>query len=245
MKEIIDKINKLLAVAENSAATKEESAAFLSKAYKLMLEHKIESHQLHQEENTIIVDSKPLNLEDILAGKSTVNLWKSALATMLSRNFGCFIVKSKKYLILTGKKQDIENVRYFYNLCILEIIKLCFKCCKGNGKRYTNSFRFGCIKSIHDSIEFEKTQLAKEFTESNNQTGLMVLSNMLAEVTNARNEFLDFMNKNEAKKPKLTSSAVKPKVCPIGYSNGVSEGKDIYNNVKKTKENNSLGENNG
>lgn len=170
---LIEKINKLLAKANCSSISPEESAAFFGKAHSLMLEHKIEQAELDlSEDETPETEEEQLNQED--KGKRKLATWKAQLGLVLSKANGCFIYQSGSRIVLTGKKSDTDTVRYLYQYCVNEIDRLTATFASGYGRTYSNNFRLGCVDAIRQAIKAEVE--AKKQKYASNERALVVIN---------------------------------------------------------------------
>jgi len=163
--DIIAKIKKLLQLADTQRNSNiDEAAAAAAKAQKLMEKHRIHKTML---EETISTIAKPL--ED---GGKPEN-WKLYLASTLSKNNGCYIVKSDNYqkdnkIYIVGDDQDINSIQHLYTYIISELNRMCllelltFKTNFGIQPMpaFTNSFYLGAITIIDQRLH-EATQQAR------------------------------------------------------------------------------------
>ena len=188
---LILKIKKLMALA-NDKASKEESAAALGKAQALMLKHKIsvamlEEVQDEDKEETQVFRDSPLNEED--AGKTKKSFWKVALTQALCDFNGCFTYSGGSNIYLAGKPSDVDTIRYLYGYCVREIDRLTKLNCKGQGRTYSNNFRYGCVEAIKKAMKAEQEAMLEEFRMAQcSERSLIVVDNTLLQIRKDQNE---------------------------------------------------------
>lgn len=230
-KEIIyDKIKKLLAVAEDKSISKEEASVFAAKAYKMMIENKIERSELNIfEENEIIISKTPLNKEDMY--KKAVAPWKQLIGKHLCDYFGCFITKYSSRMVITGKKKDIDSVQYLYDFCRNSIDELTAKHAHGFGRMYAISFREGCVYSIILAMRKEKEEMMAEKSNSYDSLALAILSPE-KEVEQCQQKFEE-LTKVKLKEGKPFN---RDNRLDDAFRDGLEKGKDIYKPNRNTLE---------
>lgn len=151
--KIIEKIKKLLILADrNKNSNIEEAAAAAEKAQALMEKHRIEQAMLNIQDT--------LGLEQ-LQDEGLPNNWKVFLAFVLSKHNGCYIIKSQDYdqdnkVMVVGESQDIQSIQTIYKYLVLEMNKLCIKAIlkyqvltkKLPNKDFAESFYTGAIQTV-------------------------------------------------------------------------------------------------
>lgn len=150
MNKILDKIQKLLTLAKNKAATPAEAATAMATAQRLMAEHQITQLDLDGP------------VEEITRGamcrvRQRHTQWKVYLADQIARVNGCRILVMRRSLSLFGRESDRQVVEYMFTYCVRQIDQL-VKRYKGTvdldtgvhcvGKDWANSFRWGCAQTI-------------------------------------------------------------------------------------------------
>lgn len=184
-KNLVLKIKKLMALADGQAS-KEESASALGKAQALMLKHKINVAMLEEvtdedKEEAQIFDDSPLNEED--AGKRKKAFWKVALTQTLCDFNGCFTYGGSGNIYLAGKPSDVDTIRYMYGYCVRAIDRLTKKDCRGQGRTYSNNFRYGCVEAIKKAMQAEQDALRAEFEAANcSERSLVIVNNTLIQI---------------------------------------------------------------
>lgn len=152
-KKIIEKIKKLLLLADtNKNSNVEEAAAAAGKAQSLMEKHRIEKVLLNLESQ---VGSH------YLSDSGLPSNWKICLIATITKHNGCYVVVSENYttdnqLLLVGEESDISSVQALYTylvnelnrLCLTEIISYKEKRNAYPPKTYIESFYLGAIEAI-------------------------------------------------------------------------------------------------
>lgn len=157
-KEIIEKIKKVLALAENNPNENEAVAAAL-KAQKLMAKFHIEEQELGEE----ITEKNIDNLECIVNGKS--QKWKIQLASVLAKNFRCRLYLTNGNVTFYGYVEDIKICsEVFYSLYNIGV-KLSDKAKRearkecGTATGVRNTFCLGFVRGIQSELEKQCTAL--------------------------------------------------------------------------------------
>jgi len=175
------KIKKLMALAEGSSFP-EESASALAKAQILMLKHKVDQAMLEDVSEEDVEDiqdfrDSPLNEED--RGKRKKSMWKVRLASVLCDHNGCYMFSSGVNIVLVGKPSDVSTIRYMYGYCIREIDRITKANCKGQGRTYSNNFRYGCVAAVNEAMKAEQEAMKAELQANCNEKGLMVINSLV------------------------------------------------------------------
>lgn len=214
---IISKVKKLLAKSRRTTFPK-ESAAFLGKAQSMMLQHKIDEAELDiSDDESPEKDELQLNEEDL--NKKQLATWKAMLSQTLSKHNGCYVYQEGGRIVITGKKSDVDAVRYLYQYCIRQIDKLTKLDCSGTGKTYSNNFRIGCVYAIRNSIEREMEIKKQEY--ANNERALTVINASAIDVAKAREEAEKDIELKNTKKRVVYDK--------VAQSRGREAGSNIYN----------------
>lgn len=157
-KDIIEKIKKILALAENNPNENEAVAAAL-KAQKLMAKFHIEEQELGEE----ITEKNIDKLECVVNGKS--QKWKLQLASVLANNFRCRIYLINGNVTFYGYEEDIKicsEVFYsLYNIGVKLSDKAKREARKENGTAtgVRNTFCYGFVQGIKSELEKQCTAL--------------------------------------------------------------------------------------
>jgi hypothetical protein len=221
------KIKKLMALADDKAS-KEESAIAFGKAQALMLKHKIDVAMLNSveeedKEEAEIFKNSPLNEEDL--GKKSLATWKKMLARVLCEFNGCFTYTHGTHIILVGKPSDVATVRYLYSYCTRQIDKLTRKHCRGQGRTYSNNFRLGCVSAIKQSMKDERDAMLAELQATCDERSLLVVDNTLLQLQKDRQE-ADSLARS---KTRLRRSSSSFRGNDAAKAAGKAAGSSIYN----------------
>lgn len=140
IKSIIDRVRKLLSLANSSNAN--EAAVATAKANKLIDEYRISRDQLNTDSDPLEhAETEPLYEADRAA------TWRMNLAVLLSRHYGCFIfnntTKRAAYYQVAGRKSDVAILRYMFAYVDSECMRLSVQISKGKGRTYAESYRRG------------------------------------------------------------------------------------------------------
>lgn len=203
-KQIIEKIKKIMALAENNPNENEAIAAAM-KAQRLMAEYHIEEKELGEE----ITESKIDSMECVVSGKT--QKWKLQLAVMLAKNFRCKIYLNNNNVVFYGYEEDVKICsEVFYSLYRIGV-KLSDKLKRetrqqtGTAKGIRNTFCVGFVAGIKSELEKQCTAL------------MIVVPKEVNEEYNKMSTRMNFVNK---------STAVKLGADRNVYNKGFQSGKD-------------------
>lgn len=157
-KQVIEKIKKILALAENNPNENEAVAAAM-KAQALMAKFHIEEKELGEEVTENNIDS----LECVVNGKS--QKWRIQLASVLAKNFRCKLFLTNGNVTFYGYDEDVKICsEVFYSLYKIGV-KLSDKKKREMRKEYgtatgvRNTFCLGFVKGIQSELEKQCTAL--------------------------------------------------------------------------------------
>lgn len=148
MTNVIEKIKKLLALAQSSNANEAAVAAGL--AAKLMAEHRIEQAMLCEDEPARVEEQIESN---VLADRGKrMSRWASVLALHVARAHHCSVYYSGGTLTIVGRRSDADAARYLYAFVAREIDRLARATGAGEGKTWANNFRLGAVSAVGRSL---------------------------------------------------------------------------------------------
>lgn len=157
--EMIEKIRKILALAENNPEKNEAIAAALH-AQKLMAKYHIEQSELGQELKEENIDS----LECVLSGKTMK--WRLGLAAIIGRNFRCRVyLNYAGNVTFYGFEEDAKIAREvfisLYNIGVKLSNKMKREARKetGTASGVRNTFCLGFVDGIRAELEKQCTAL--------------------------------------------------------------------------------------
>lgn len=178
MTPIIDRIRKLLALAQSDNVN--ESAAAAGAAQRLMTEHQISMDAVEKEVvEQVTQDAEPLE-------ENVRQIWKRRLAHVLCGCNGCGSVitgdrsfgKNGK-LMIYGRKSRVDTVRYLYAWLVREVERLAQAHNRGGGITWLNSFRSGCVDTVVEKIRAATADTMKGYllgaSESARSSALVVV----------------------------------------------------------------------
>ncbi len=191
---IVDRVKKLLNLAERNSNV-HEAAAAMAKAQRLILEHKLASVDLDVEEEASIKVEEHVIEE---RGKSVVT-WRSCLMSSLTKATGCSAVYSredgKQRIHLFGTQNDVAFVSYAFKYLIAEIDRLCKEQAVGQGKSFSNNFRLGAAAAIGSKLKQARAAVVAEAKDPG--AALIVLDKTLAPVEAALKERFNRVKKGK------------------------------------------------
>lgn len=154
----IDKIRKILALAENNPSEHEAISAALM-AQKLMAKYNIQETEIQEE----VTDNNIESLQVVVSGK--VQKWRLYLAQVVAKNFRCKVYLRGQDVVFFGYKKDADICKEVF-LSLYRIgVKLSDKAKRearskyGTAKGIRNSFCIGFVDGIRSELEKQSTAL--------------------------------------------------------------------------------------
>lgn len=218
LSSVISKVQKLLALSKSSSA--EEAATAAAIANKLIDQYRLSASDF--EEASEEVDPMMEDDQSIYETGRIVS-WKSNLAIMLSKHYGCAIYnsiyypngrKSTRYK-LVGRKSDLEITRYMFNWLVLECSRLAEKEAYGRGRVFANSYCEGFVSGVNRQLN----QSRQEVQANASQTAIIKMNSRYQE----SNQFL-----NDNYKLKKTRASSNSHIDYNAFSAGQSRGQSIH-----------------
>lgn len=109
-KDILLKVKKLLALANNSGSYEGEAANAFLKAQELMVKHNLTMEEVTE-------DQKPAEAKaDYSVSKGSNTAWKVALAKILADNFKCEVLKCGSGFCFIGMAEEVQLTISLFNL---------------------------------------------------------------------------------------------------------------------------------
>jgi hypothetical protein len=152
---VIEKIAKLLQLAEGNANVNEASVA-AQKAQELLSRYRLTQADINSGFN-----KEDIHVEEVglLFGKKIAN-WKWSIASALVKINGCKCYSAQNaagisHIKLVGRDSDIQIIRYFNDYLIREIDRLAAESmARGEiyGKRGSTSFKLGAANSVRSRL---------------------------------------------------------------------------------------------
>jgi hypothetical protein len=225
MNPMIEKIQKLLSKAKDSATTQAESAAFLAKAQELMLRHRLDFAELETgKDETINTESTPLNEED--RGKSKIATWKAVIVNALVPHNGTFVHFSGSSIMITGTPENVAIVRCLYAHCIREVDRLVKRSAYGKGARYCNAFRLGAAAAIRDAVNAEVKRQREEY--ASNERAMVIINQAPIQAQKCEALARARLNLVAARRRSVSTRS-------DGFNDGYSKGGSIYGGYGKNR----------
>lgn len=215
---IIDKIQKLRNLANNSASTLDESIAAFAIAEKLLQDNAIEEAEIEYVsgiEEATIEDPSPAS-----DWKKRVTNWQAIILNTLCDAYNCkgiikFDRNGNRGFYIIGRPSDISIIKYQSSYFILELVRLANLLApsnlgRGSGKTWYNSFYIGACAAIKETLTKTKNDV----------------------IATASSNALVVLNKHEAASeaefnrlyPRTKSSTFNPNIDHYAYNEGKKAG---------------------
>jgi len=183
---IIDKIRKLRALADNAAATVDEAAAAARAAELLIQKHALQEAELgavsQEVLESIIDDDTPLT-----DWAKRQKVWQNVLLHAMAENYNCSNVMKRvggiSNIYTIGRASDIAVLRYQFAYFVVELTRLAHLLApsdlkRGSGKTWHNSFYHGATDAIIASMKSAKKEVIKDASS----TALVFISEHMRKV---------------------------------------------------------------
>jgi|APSaa5957512535_1039671.scaffolds.fasta_scaffold00685_8 hypothetical protein len=221
-KSIIEKIKKLLSMANTKHYNEHEAAVAASQAQRLLDKHNLSSADIAVEE----INEKPLE-----TNQRTPYPWMQRLAGSVARNFNCtmFLRQDHKKLdlIFVGTDLDIEIAQYVFQYLYKTIITMHRKFGKSVSKEHHNrqgaidSYILGITMSLNDELRnFAEANKKKSETAVNPTTKMTGLELMIVK----QNKIENYLSKYKMKQSKARGGGI---TDPNAYASGQCAGSKI------------------
>ncbi len=181
-KDIIIKIKKVLALSTNNPSVEEGQTAMLL-AQKMMMENNITMSDVSVSE----IQTKEA-IDQIVSSDSRSPWWYQGLASIIVKNFKCFMYISRNRIDRTtsikfvGIKNDVETARHVYLYAIEVLSYNCKKYMNKNKDRIStngikNQYILGFLQGLKDKFEEQV---------KNNSWGLVIMKDPVVEEAHAK-----------------------------------------------------------
>ncbi len=152
---IIDKVKKLLALADGAGATPGESAAAAARAAAILEHYKLERAELDAPDDEAVGAD-----HEIFSRSGAIPTWQRMLVFVIARATGTssYILRRGRTfqrLMLIGRPSDVEVAKYLFSYCKLEINRLTDEYadrCEIIGQKERNNFRVGAVMTIAEKL---------------------------------------------------------------------------------------------
>ena len=224
--KIIERIRKLMQLADTSKNTNlEEAASAAAKAQKLMEKYRIAEAMLDVSSE---IKCSPLN------DSGNPETWKIYLTNTISKNNNCYIVcKENNSINLIGEVEDIEAVQSLFKYLARELSLLCiknmylYKVANNHypDKTYIEGFYLGAIQTIDEKLKWAKREVrTSELKAAESVEEHKIISNALSKIDRRKEKAEEWANKNLD----IKMDSVVSQVSREGYQAG-SEAADTLN----------------
>ena len=192
MQNVIDRINKLRALAASTTANEAANAAAAADAL-------ISKHQLSEAQLIINGSKNDEQIEVIrqhLHESGRIMQWIHDLANTLCNHYGCSYYEATvfdpnkvaaqnanakratyKAFVLVGRRSDAEIVQYFFDWLRTVVDELVKKNARGQGMVFSQNYARGVVNGIRLQLKGERDKLASEAAATNQSTAMVMLSN--------------------------------------------------------------------
>jgi hypothetical protein len=169
---IIDKIQKLRALAARAGSVHEAEAAAAA-ADKLVQENGIEEAQL-EVQGQLAAEAPIEDVEPVAKWVGRTPTWQLLLVCDLMHHYDCVGYRTWIYsdgrnvgemVPIVGRPSDIANVRFMYGWLVVEIERLAQAAnVEGNGRSWLDSFRRGAAAGVRDKLHESKKAVVQAAT---------------------------------------------------------------------------------
>lgn len=214
-KSIIDKINKLLALA--SSSNENEAAVAAEKASLLLTQYNLTLADLGKDEFTDIT-------EDVVETTNRFVTWKMVLLGGIAKANGCMALHNSYTgnMELIGNAASLIVCQHLYDYLSKTIEKRA-KYRKGRGRAYLNAFRIGCATRLSERLAAQRKEMENSGLSGNADTPAtpaIVVRSMFEKSAQAIAEYLKQQGVTLTTKSYQTSSET-------GFHSGYQVGNKI------------------
>lgn len=207
MSSTLDRIKKLLAVANNDAASENEAETARRLAERLMEAVGISEEEIR---NSTLRGEDPAATVRREQGDRKTSSWKGIVAVAVSRMVNCYVYVDSytKRLQWVGTDSQRESAKELYSWIVKQIDRMTKSAVKGRGKSWAQSYRQG----VSNAIAKQARELVAERLKNHPQTSeALVVQDRIQQAIRA---CLPKLNKSK------TSSAADGEAFSIGMMDG-------------------------
>ena len=171
--KIVEKIKKILALANDKGATPEEAATAAAMAQRMMMQHQIEEADLVEKGQKQL---DPIAYE-IFYDSARVDTWIQQLANSIAPAFCCVVLLSPgRGLGIVGRPENREAYKVTFDYLKEAVHKMAVATCPKtiHGRRWANSYGMGCSVKIHQRVKEERAAL-KAAADAMNDYAIIIL----------------------------------------------------------------------
>ncbi len=234
--KIIDRIKKLMRLAESSNANEAANAA--GQAQRLMEEHRIDQAVLDLGDEEPEGDDEPIvdhgNAPLTVSGR--MPQWKVSLSVALASANACRCYVGwkwdsakhahKRTLCLVGRPSDVATVSYLFGYLSKEIDRLTRLNARGRGRTWANSYRLGAVAAIRKRLR-EANKEARDNARKRLEgqtTALVKMDQALARLDARASAVDEWLKKNMDLRSRSASKANRDWSA---YAQGQRDGQNI------------------
>lgn len=226
MDNVIDKVKKLLAMAERG--TEHEAAIAAAKAQSLLMQYNIDLSHLNVGDSEAAVEVR----EWLLEAMSRRQIWKGNLANAIAETNFCRMWWLGADIQLVGKEHNVQIARHLYSYLVEAIERTTQEALTAarqqqgtsnliNTRTWANSFRLGCAHRLCSRLREQKQRFKTEGLPEAKVSGLMCIETYQRE-SEAIAQWM--VNHNIHFGGKIKSQA---RTCYSGYEAGKAAGDSI------------------
>lgn len=175
--DVLDKIRKLLRMAQHQTSNPHEAALAASHAQRLMDEHNLSAAMLDLNDETAAERVILADGTDALDAWSRVVVWKARLAVVVAKANACesivrgVVGKPGRRLALIGRPSDIAATRYIYAFIVAEADRLVGIHGRGQGATWRNNYLNGIVDAVEEAFDRQRDAFKAEHADQS--TALM------------------------------------------------------------------------
>lgn len=163
MTSIVDKVRKLLRLAESPNAN--EAALAAAKAQELIDQHNLSAALLALEDEAGAEPDEPI--EDFRGKGAPLytesrDSWRWRLASVVMHANSCRGYKADGAIQIVGRPSDVETVRYLYAYLAHETDRLVERDGRGCGRTWRNNYRIGVVSAIAGKFTQQRERFKAE-----------------------------------------------------------------------------------
>ena len=218
MSRIIEKIQKLLRLAQN-AGSEAEAALAAQRAADLMAAHEIHEAEISLADPTELRAPEPIEkCFEVTTTKKRV-AWHMRVTNAVARSYGAMAYWSGGRVVLFGRLSAVQAANYTAHYLMREVDKITDKeaaTTAGYSKTYRNSFRLGCANRVADRLD-ELTE-AKKKAPTIDVTEVEAAETAAAAATEVPNIFDDEVEEEGAPEMPEPKPEEAPKANPMALA---------------------------
>ena len=169
--KLLDKVKKLLRLAERTT-NEGEAAAAAAAAQKLIERHRLDVAAIDisegEGEREAPLEAPERAVLEGAEGRRNKCAWRGALASGVARANACRVYWTGPRLQIVGAPSDVATVRYLYAYLVREIDRLAGT--KSGGKAWLHGWRMGAVSTVSQRLAAARDEARRE-ARAEAQTG--------------------------------------------------------------------------